>query len=136
MYRTLPALILLLLPAAASTAQECESRQSESAASPAGVTQRFAPRAAAMQARRGAEAQRDRGERGHRPPALVAALDRDSDGILSAEEIANAAAALLTLDADGDGQLTRAELAPGMEKGRKERGEHKRRDRGDEGAAR
>jgi Ca2+-binding EF-hand superfamily protein len=39
-------------------------------------------------------------------------LDLDKDGALSAEEIANASAALLTLDTDGDGALSREELRP------------------------
>ena len=39
------------------------------------------------------------------PPPLVAALDADGDGVISADEIANAATALLTLDKNGDGQL-------------------------------
>ncbi len=39
------------------------------------------------------------------PPPLVAALDADGDGVISAAEIANASAALLTLDKNGDGQL-------------------------------
>ena len=39
------------------------------------------------------------------PPPLVGALDADHDGVISADEIANAAAALLTLDKNGDGQL-------------------------------
>src|SRR5277367_1971688 len=41
-----------------------------------------------------------------RPPAIVAALDANHDGIISADEIANAAKALLTLDKNGDGQIT------------------------------
>jgi hypothetical protein len=48
----------------------------------------------------------------HRPPPIIAALDADRDGIISAEEIANAAKALLQLDKNGDGQLTREELQP------------------------
>jgi Ca2+-binding EF-hand superfamily protein len=40
------------------------------------------------------------------------ALDTDKDGELSAEEIANAPAALKTLDKDGDGKLNREELRP------------------------
>ena len=40
---------------------------------------------------------------------LVSALDADSDGEISAAEIANAAAALKMLDKNGDGKLTRDE---------------------------
>jgi len=43
---------------------------------------------------------------------LFLALDTDADGELSAEEIANAAAALRKLDKDGDGQLSREEMRP------------------------
>ncbi|MBN1344737.1 MAG: EF-hand domain-containing protein [Phycisphaerae bacterium] len=53
--------------------------------------------------------------RGHfRPPVppLMVALDADKDGELSAEEIANAAAALKALDTDGDGKLSREEIRP------------------------
>lgn len=57
--------------------------------------------------------------RGHRPPPVIAALDADRDGIISAEEIANAANALLQLDKNGDGQLARDELHP---EGRSPRG--------------
>ena len=39
------------------------------------------------------------------PPPLVGALDADHDGVISADEIADAAKALLTLDKNGDGQL-------------------------------
>ena len=55
------------------------------------------------------------GGQGHRPPpppVVVRVLDTDHDGVVSAEEIANASTSLLTLDKDGDGQLTRQELCP------------------------
>lgn len=42
----------------------------------------------------------------------MVALDSDQDGVVSAVEIANAAAALATLDANGDGQLTKDEIRP------------------------
>jgi len=49
----------------------------------------------------------------HRPvPPIVAALDTNGDGIISADEIANASASLLKLDKNGDGQLTMDELRP------------------------
>lgn len=128
MYRTLPALILLLLPAAAPTAQEGECRDPQAASLQRGAP-RFGQRPPLHRLRPGADARRERPEgsgRGQRTPALVGALDADADGILSAQEIANAAAALLTLDANGDGRLTREELAPGLAKGREERGKHRR----------
>lgn len=55
----------------------------------------------------------ERPQRGPRPlPPAVAAIDANKDGILSAEEIANAATALKTLDKNADGQLTADELMP------------------------
>jgi Ca2+-binding EF-hand superfamily protein len=52
------------------------------------------------------------GVRPHRVMPLVAALDTDTNGVISAEEIANAPASLKALDKNGDGQLTRDELFP------------------------
>jgi hypothetical protein len=51
---------------------------------------------------------------GHRPPPLplVMALDVNHDGVIDANEIANASAELKTLDKNGDGQLTRDEFCP------------------------
>jgi collagen type III alpha len=50
---------------------------------------------------------------GHRPvPPIIAALDANHDGIISADEINNASAALKTLDKNGDGQLTEDEYRP------------------------
>jgi hypothetical protein len=46
---------------------------------------------------------------------VLAALDRDRDGEISASEIANAPAALKALDRDGDGDLTIDELRPGAD---------------------
>lgn len=52
--------------------------------------------------------QRGPGMRGHRPPepAIVRALDANHDGVIDADEIANASAALKSLDKNGDGKLT------------------------------
>jgi Ca2+-binding EF-hand superfamily protein len=54
------------------------------------------------------------GPGGHRPPPppLIAALDSNGDGVIDAQEIANASAALLKLDKNGDGQLTPDEYRP------------------------
>lgn len=43
---------------------------------------------------------------------IVMALDANHDGVISADEIANAPAALKTLDKNGDGQLTKDEYLP------------------------
>jgi Ca2+-binding EF-hand superfamily protein len=52
--------------------------------------------------------------RSHRPPPLpiVQALDVNHDGVIDADEIANAAAELKTLDKNGDGVLTADEYLP------------------------
>jgi hypothetical protein len=42
-------------------------------------------------------------------PAIVTALDTNHDGVIDADEIANASAALKKLDKNGDGKLTRDE---------------------------
>ena len=50
------------------------------------------------------------GPGGPRPqPALILALDANHDGVIDADEIANASAALKKLDKNGDGKLTREE---------------------------
>ena len=43
---------------------------------------------------------------------VMTALDKNRDGILSAEEIHNAPAALMALDKNNDGKLSADELAP------------------------
>ena len=53
------------------------------------------------------------------PPLLLPVLDTDKDGELSADEIANASAALLELDKNDDGQLTPREILPKKPKGKK-----------------
>jgi Ca2+-binding EF-hand superfamily protein len=55
------------------------------------------------------------GRSGRRPPPpdpLMVALDVNHDGVIDAEEIANAPASLKTLDKNGDGKLTQDELRP------------------------
>lgn len=52
------------------------------------------------------------GKRCQPPDPIVTALDTNSDGVISADEIANAPAALKTLDKNGDGQLTSSEVFP------------------------
>ena len=46
------------------------------------------------------------------PMPIIMALDTNSDGVISADEIVNAPTALKTLDANGDGQLTQDEIRP------------------------
>lgn len=48
---------------------------------------------------------------------VVAALDANGDGVISAEEIANAPAALKKLDKNGDGKLTEDEIRPAFGRG-------------------
>ena len=62
----------------------------------------------------------------HTPPPIIVALDKNKDGVIDAEEIANASAALKTLDKNGDGKLTMDELHPAKGEGKGEaRGEGK-----------
>ena len=51
--------------------------------------------------------------RGHHPPPLpiVQALDVNHDGVIDADEIANASAELKTLDKNGDGIIDAGEIA-------------------------
>jgi hypothetical protein len=50
---------------------------------------------------------------GHRPPPpVIAVLDSNHDGVISADEIANSATALKQLDRNQDGQLTPDEMRP------------------------
>lgn len=62
--------------------------------------------------RRGPGAARAEARPPHRLMAVARALDANRDATLSAEEIANAPAALRGLDANGDGSLTPEELRP------------------------
>lgn len=55
-----------------------------------------------------------------RPPnPLLHIFDTNHDGVISADEIANASTALKALDKNGDGQLTADELRPPRPKGEK-----------------
>ena len=63
--------------------------------------------------RQNADNQGGPGMRGHRPiPFVIQVLDANHDGVIDAEEIANAPAALRKLDKNGDGKLTMDELLP------------------------
>ena len=53
-----------------------------------------------------------RGDKCPPPPPIPAALDVNQDGVIDAEEIANASAQLLTLDKNSDGQLSMDETRP------------------------
>ena len=48
----------------------------------------------------------------HQRPPIIAALDANNDGVIDADEIANASAALKKLDKNGDGKLTSDEIRP------------------------
>ncbi len=53
------------------------------------------------------------GPGGGRPPSpVIEALDADHDGVISTEELKNAAAALAKLDKNGDGKVTEDEFRP------------------------
>ena len=57
------------------------------------------------------------GPRGQMVAPLFAALDVNKVGVLDADEIKNAAAALAKLDKNGDGKLTQEELRPARSPG-------------------
>ncbi len=52
------------------------------------------------------------GDRDRPIPPLMAALDTDHDGELSAKELSNASRALASLDHNNDGKLDRSEIMP------------------------
>ena len=55
---------------------------------------------------------------GMRPTTpMISALDADHDGTISADEMKNAPAALLTLDKNGDGKLSEEEYRPARPQG-------------------
>jgi len=65
--------------------------------------------------RRGRSGEGGRPEGGpghHGPPPIIAALDANADGVISASEIEGAVAALKTLDKNEDGELSMEELRP------------------------
>ncbi len=66
-----------------------------------------------------------RGEGGPRPDmnfirfdGILAAVDADGDGVISAEELRNSPAAIRKLDKDGDGKVSREEATPPNGRGR------------------
>ena len=72
--------------------------------------------------RGGPEGQRGEGPRREfnfiKVDPILSAIDTNGDGILSADEIKQAAKSLAKLDKDGDGKLTREEVAPAGGPGR------------------
>lgn len=74
---------------------------------------------------------------GHNP--IIAALDANHDGVIDAQEIANAPTALKALDKNGDGQITREELRAARSGDKADDGtknaEHPRRGHKKDGAA-
>ena len=59
----------------------------------------------------------------HRPPPpIIAVLDVNRDGVIDADEIANASKMLKKLDRNGDGKLTRDELHPPRPEGEGQEG--------------
>ena len=64
--------------------------------------------------------QRGPGMGGQRPPPplVIGALDANHDGVIDADEIAGASAALKKLDTNGDGKLTRDEFIGKRPQGR------------------
>ncbi|MGC4053174.1 MAG: EF-hand domain-containing protein [Paludibaculum sp.] len=62
--------------------------------------------------RRGEREGGEGGRRMQRMDPVTAALDVDQDGVISAQEMQGAAAALAKLDRNGDGQLTEDEVRP------------------------
>lgn len=80
-----------------------------SAAELRGETGEATPSADAESSPEGADGEQPRRQF---PNRIVVLIDKDEDGNLSAEELVNASAALLTLDADQDGNVTREEMRP------------------------
>ncbi len=71
----------------------------------------------------------DGGAQPQRPPAFLAVLDTDHDGVISKRELRRASDALLTFDTNGDGELTLEEIQPASsEEESDDEGEDSRRD--------
>lgn len=68
---------------------------------------------------------KDKEKEKHPVPPIIAVLDTDRDGKISAAEIEKAAESLAKLDKDGDGEITQEELRPpaGPHKGGDRKGE-------------
>ena len=64
------------------------------------------------QGEQGQRGQRGQGGRENQPSPLLRLFDVDRDGVVSTEEMNNAAAVLLKMDKDGDGSLSAEELRP------------------------
>lgn len=72
---------------------------------------------------RGGQQRGPGGRRGRRAPdPLTTAIDADQNQVISAEEIAKAAEALIGLDKNSDGNITKDELAPPNQGGRRRGG--------------
>jgi arylsulfatase A len=54
---------------------------------------------------------------GNRPSVMLQALDTDKDGVISAQEMQNAAAVLMKFDRDGDGKISQEEIRRGTRDG-------------------
>lgn len=80
------------------------------------------PEGGGREGRGGPEGGRREGPRGEmnfiRMDPILAAVDADGNGVLSADEIRKAPAAIRKLDQDGDGKVSRQEAMPMMGRGR------------------